>query len=181
LDAADRATALRIAEELQAVTPATSPQSAQATVSAAASFLRRIAGTAEHQPMTEPLVVSAMDDRWRSPYGSKGDGVLLVNAPPSGRNHVLFGPYIPLAKGNYRFELRFAAAQAGSRSVIVDLCHREGNRLLYARPCMNWEFDKGCISISCAIPEAVEDLELRLNAEGDFTASFKELVVAEQP
>jgi hypothetical protein len=181
LEAQDRSAVGQLADQLRDVADTVSQPAAKATIVAAATLLKRLAepqqkGTAPFAP----LRIAGDDPRLKAPYGERLEGSLRVAGAAARRCHVLYGPYVALPAGSYRFELKLSAVDCGPGPVIVDLCHRQGNRQLYSRPCLPWEFENRAIRISCALEQPVEDLELRLTAGPGFSAVITELSITQR-
>lgn len=174
----DRNVAGQLADRLRAVAEAVSQPAAQATIVAAATLLRRLAEPDYSRGVVfAPLRMAGDDPRLKAPHGQPVEGALRIAGAGTGRHHVLYGPYIPLPAGAYRFELGLSNVEFGRDPVIVDLCHRQGNRELYSRPCLAWEFEDRAIRISCTLDQPVEDLEMRLIAGPGFSATVTHLSI----
>ena len=174
--------ARRIADELQDMVQSVSKPSEQATITAAVRLLRQFADTTAEDPApVERLTIAAADERLKAPYGDRSQGTFKIRNASDRRCHVLYGPHVALPSGSYRFELSFSSVCEGPEPVIVDLCHRQGNRELYSRPCFPWELDNGTIRISCTFDQSVEDLEFRLNASSGFSANVTGLSITRRP
>jgi hypothetical protein len=174
----ERRAAKQLADQLQDVARGVAQPAAQATIAAAVQLLRQFAEiTQDVAAPFEPLTISSADSRLKAAYGNRVGGVLQIRNESDRRCHVLYGPYVSLPAGSYRFELSFSSATAGPEPVLVDLSHRQGNRELYSRPCLAWELASGIIRISCTLDHPVEDLELRLAAGPGFAAAITGLSI----
>jgi hypothetical protein len=126
------------------------------------------------------LEIPGADPRLRSKYGMRRGDTLHIAGLPEGQSHVLYGPYVPLAPGLYKFELRLRVEERGAGRVFVEICHREGDVELYCRACFEWEISAGLIQVSYPLKQAVEDIEVRLSAGHGFQATIEQLAIVRQ-
>ena len=105
-------------------------------------------------------------------------GALHFRAPPGSRRVAVYGPYLDLPAGHYRFELKFHIQQRSDGAFTIELCDMSARHKHYVRPCFDWELDAGCIRLSFSFEQGVEGLEVRLVVPGDCAGSIERLEVS---
>jgi hypothetical protein len=123
------------------------------------------------------LTIDGKDETLRSELCSARTDSLHFRAPADRRRYALYGPYLPLPAGCYKFDLFARIGQKYGESVRVDLCHKKGGLILYSRPCFSWELGAERIHISYSLLTDIDDFEFRLSVSMGVSGSIYRLVI----
>lgn len=129
--------------------------------------------------MAKALVFDGSSQRLESEILVKRNSALHFKAPPGGTRFALYGPYVALQPGRYRFELQASVEEAGDRDVHIQLCVNKANLILYSRRCFRWEISARRIRVSFPFETPVEDLEVRLRVPGGSSGTIDCLLISQ--
>lgn len=96
------------------------------------------------------------------------------------RGYAIHGPYIPLVAGRYKLVLWFDRDTKLGTST-VDVCANLGVDILKTLQAGEFEMDeRGRVSIDLDVPSSVENVEVRMQVNGDCEGHFRRLEVIQR-
>ncbi|WP_372400667.1 class I SAM-dependent methyltransferase (plasmid) [Azospirillum sp. HJ39] len=127
---------------------------------------------------SDPIIISGSERRIGSKFGTIIGKALHIAVPDqTGPTHVVYGPYLKLEKGKYRFEFTLAPDAQAAETMTVDVCYGAGHNIIYARNCSQADLVEQVIAGEITLDGKVGDLEIRLMASGGFQAEIRQLSV----
>jgi hypothetical protein len=124
--------------------------------------------------------IAGSDPRLQSEIEVERGARLRFRAPPEGSRVAVYGPYVDLPRGHYRFDMAFTIEQRTEGPVSIELCDRSAKRKFYVRRCLACELDVGHIRVSCLFDHAIERLEMRLIVPAAFSGWIERLTISER-
>ncbi|MFS2008521.1 class I SAM-dependent methyltransferase [Azospirillum sp. CT11-132] len=126
----------------------------------------------------DPIVISGSDSKIGSNFGTAAGDALHIDVPVNSQpTFVVYGPYLKLAKGKYRFEYALDPDAQVADTMVVDICYSAGQNVIYARQITQDDLTKKLISGEFTLNEKANDLEIRLMVSDGFRAGIRQLSV----
>lgn len=110
-------------------------------------------------PMPTSYFIPANDTRLMTQVGVKEDN-RIVSTGQAG--FLLFGPYIPLAAGEYDVLIHCTLGETGSSGAHVDAVAGSGNRIITDLPLDDTSWNDGSFRITISLDAPCNDLEIRI-------------------
>lgn len=126
----------------------------------------------------EPLEIAATDARFGSVTGRRTPNGIQLTRAASG--YALFGPYVPLAPGNYVARLWLDGTEPAEGRGKVDVCVQTGAKVVSSRQVAvpSTAGQARCFELLFTLEEQYDDVEVRFTNDDGFTGCITKLLIS---
>jgi hypothetical protein len=130
------------------------------------------------QPTDFRLELAGSYSGFESEFETGRTDRLSFRAPADRGGLAVYGPYIDIPAGHFRFEMLFEIEHRAPGVLGIDLCDLGADRKYYARSCFAWELDAGLIAVAYNFTTPTSRLEMRLRVPPAFSGALLQLRIS---